>query len=80
MVDCPAASARDRKNQDLTPGPEDLTPRPERGVTVFLVEQNARQTLAIADCGYVLAKGKVVAAGTAAELGRAREVHEAYFS
>ena len=49
----------------------------ERGVTVFLVEQNARQTLAIADYGYVLAKGKVVAAGTPAELGRAREVHEA---
>ena len=44
-----------------------------------MVEQNARQTLAIADCGYVLAKGRVVAAGTAAELGRAREVHEAYF-
>jgi branched-chain amino acid transport system ATP-binding protein len=51
----------------------------ERGVTVFLVEQNARQTLAIADYGYVLAKGQVVAAGTPAELGRAREVHEAYF-
>jgi branched-chain amino acid transport system ATP-binding protein len=51
----------------------------ERGVTVFLVEQNARQTLAIADYGYVLAKGKVVAAGTPAELGRAHEVHEAYF-
>jgi branched-chain amino acid transport system ATP-binding protein len=50
-----------------------------RGITVFLVEQNARQTLAIADYGYVLAKGKVVAAGTPAELGRAREVHEAYF-
>jgi branched-chain amino acid transport system ATP-binding protein len=51
----------------------------ERGVTVFLVEQNARQTLAIADRGYVLAKGQVVASGTSAELGRAREVHEAYF-
>jgi branched-chain amino acid transport system ATP-binding protein len=51
----------------------------ERGVTVFLVEQNARQTLAVADYGYVLAKGRVVTAGTAAELGRAREVHEAYF-
>ena len=51
----------------------------ERGITVFLVEQNARQTLAIADRGYVLAKGRVVASGTAAELGRAREVHEAYF-
>lgn len=51
----------------------------ERGVTVFLVEQNARQTLAIADRGYVLAKGRVVAAGTSTELARAREVHEAYF-
>jgi branched-chain amino acid transport system ATP-binding protein len=51
----------------------------ERGVTVFLVEQNARQTLAIADYGYVLAKGRVVASGTPEELGRAREVHEAYF-
>jgi len=51
----------------------------EQGVTVFLVEQNARQTLAIADRGYVLAKGRVVASGTSAELSRAREVHQAYF-
>jgi branched-chain amino acid transport system ATP-binding protein len=51
----------------------------EQGVTVFLVEQNARQTLAIADRGYVLANGRVVASGTSAELGRSREVHEAYF-
>jgi branched-chain amino acid transport system ATP-binding protein len=51
----------------------------ERGVTVFLVEQNAHQTLAIADFGYVLAKGRVVAAGTAAELKESREVHAAYF-
>ena len=51
----------------------------EQGVTVFLVEQNARQTLAIADYGYVLAKGQVVAAGTPAELGRTREVYAAYF-
>jgi branched-chain amino acid transport system ATP-binding protein len=51
----------------------------EQGVTVFLVEQNARQTLAIADRGYVLAKGRVVASGTSAELARSREVHEAYF-
>ena len=34
-----------------------------RGVTVFLVEQNVHQTLAIADYGYVLAKGRVVAEG-----------------
>jgi branched-chain amino acid transport system ATP-binding protein len=51
----------------------------EQGITIFLVEQNVHQTLAIADYGYVLSKGRVVAAGTAAELGRTTEVHQAYF-
>jgi branched-chain amino acid transport system ATP-binding protein len=51
----------------------------ERGVTVFLVEQNVRQTLAIADYGYVLSKGRVVAEGAPADLGQSAEVHQAYF-
>ncbi|MCP3677214.1 MAG: ATP-binding cassette domain-containing protein, partial [Deltaproteobacteria bacterium] len=51
----------------------------ERGVTIFLVEQNAHQTLAIADYGYVLSKGRLVAAGTAEELRESEEVHQAYF-
>jgi branched-chain amino acid transport system ATP-binding protein len=51
----------------------------EQGISVFLVEQNVHQTLAICDYGYVLSKGRVVAAGTAAELRETREVHEAYF-
>ncbi|MFQ5766122.1 MAG: ABC transporter ATP-binding protein, partial [Rhodospirillales bacterium] len=51
----------------------------EQGITVFLVEQNVHQTLAIADYGYVLSKGRVVAHGTPEVLGRTREVHEAYF-
>ncbi len=51
----------------------------EQGITVFLVEQNVHQTLAIADYGYVLSKGRVVAAGTPGELGQTREVHQAYF-
>jgi branched-chain amino acid transport system ATP-binding protein len=51
----------------------------ERGITVFLVEQNVRQTLAIATWGYVLAKGRVVASGTPAELMEQEEVREAYF-
>ena len=49
----------------------------QRGITVFLVEQNVRQTLAIADYGYVLSKGRVVAAGTPDELRETKEVHEA---
>jgi branched-chain amino acid transport system ATP-binding protein len=51
----------------------------ERGITVFLVEQNVRQTLAVAHYGYVLAKGRVVAAGTPGELASHREVQAAYF-
>jgi branched-chain amino acid transport system ATP-binding protein len=51
----------------------------ERGVTVFLVEQNVHQTLAIADYGYVLSKGQVVAEGAPDALARNPEVHQAYF-
>jgi branched-chain amino acid transport system ATP-binding protein len=51
----------------------------ERGITVFLVEQNVRQTLAISQQGYVLSKGRVVAAGTPGELADRAEVREAYF-
>jgi len=51
----------------------------EQGITVFLVEQNVHQTLAISDFGYVLSKGRVVASGTPAQLSKTKEVHEAYF-
>ena len=33
----------------------------DRGITVFLVEQNVHQTLAISHHGYVLSKGRVIA-------------------
>jgi branched-chain amino acid transport system ATP-binding protein len=46
---------------------------------VFLVEQNVHQTLAISHYGYVLAKGRVVAAGRPEELATRTEVREAYF-
>jgi branched-chain amino acid transport system ATP-binding protein len=51
----------------------------ERGITVFLVEQNVHQTLAISHYGYVLSKGRVVAGGTPEELASRDEVREAYF-
>ena len=51
----------------------------ERGITVFLVEQNVHQTLAIAHFGYVLSQGRVAAAGTPAELAANAEMREAYF-
>src|SRR6266853_5808968 len=51
----------------------------EQGVTVFLVEQNVHQTLAIAHRGYMLSKGRVVAKGTAQDLLANEQVREAYF-
>ncbi len=49
-----------------------------QGTTVFLVEQNARKTLALAHHGYLLQKGEIVGAGTAAELGESDIVRHAY--
>lgn len=51
----------------------------EQGITVFLVEQNVHQTLAIADYGYVMAKGRITASGTAEELRSNKDVQQAYF-
>ena len=49
------------------------------GITVLLVEQNVRQTLAIAHYGYVLSQGRLVGQGTAQQLGDNEEVRAAYF-
>ena len=49
------------------------------GITVLLVEQNARQTLAISHHGYVLSQGRVVAQGTAQALAGNDQVRSAYF-
>jgi branched-chain amino acid transport system ATP-binding protein len=48
------------------------------GVTVLLVEQNARRALAIAHRGYVLESGRIVLAGAAAELMANPDIKEFY--
>jgi len=50
----------------------------QRGTTVLLVEQNARQALAIADRGYVLETGELRFSGTGRELLDNPAVVEAY--
>jgi branched-chain amino acid transport system ATP-binding protein len=50
----------------------------QQGVTVLLVEQNARLALKLADRGYVLEQGRVVGSGTGAELLADVGVQRAY--
>ena len=55
-----------------------VTLRDSLGLTVLLVEQNARSALKIADRGYVLETGRVILQGQAAELLANRDVQRAY--
>ena len=48
------------------------------GTTIFLVDQNARAALAIADRAYVLETGRVTLSGTGRELLASPEVQSAY--
>lgn len=50
----------------------------KEGVTILLVEQNVRQTLAFCDRAYVLENGRVVLQGQGQELMANRYVKEAY--
>ena len=50
----------------------------KEGVTVMLVEQNVRQTLAMCDRAYVLENGRIVLQGTGNELSNDPHVKEAY--
>ena len=52
--------------------------RNEFGLTVLLVEQNARSALKISDSGYVLETGRVVLQGAAEDLLSNRDVQRAY--
>ena len=48
------------------------------GLTILIVEQNARAVLRIADRGYVLETGKIILQGTASELLEDHDVKRAY--
>ncbi|WP_198470591.1 ATP-binding cassette domain-containing protein [Acetomicrobium sp. S15 = DSM 107314] len=50
----------------------------EQGVTVLLVEQNVRQSLSLADRGYVLENGRIVMEGPSAALLADDRLRQAY--
>lgn len=55
-----------------------ITGLKQQGVTILLVEQNARMALEIAERGYVIETGQIVVQGPSEELLRNREVERAY--
>ena len=50
----------------------------DRGITVLLVEQNARKALGICDYAYVLENGKISLQGSGSDLLQSDEVRKAY--
>jgi len=50
------------------------------GTSILLIEQNARQALAICDRGYILQKGKIVLSGPKEQLVSDQSVQKAYFA
>jgi acyl-CoA reductase-like NAD-dependent aldehyde dehydrogenase/ABC-type branched-subunit amino acid transport system ATPase component len=50
----------------------------DAGTTVLMVEQNVRKALAVADRGYVMERGQLVASGPASLLARSTVIRQAY--
>ena len=50
----------------------------EQGITIFMVEQNVRRTLATADRAYVLENGRIVLEGKGKDLLQDEQVKKAY--
>ena len=50
----------------------------DSGITVLLIEQNAKKALSICDHAYVLENGRIKLSGTGEELLASDEVRKAY--
>lgn len=57
---------------------EVLTQISKRGITILLVEQNVKQSLAIADSAFVLKNGRLALSGKASEVANDPTLHQAY--
>jgi branched-chain amino acid transport system ATP-binding protein len=75
MMDEPSLGTAPRVVQDIYRAVADLK---HRGLTILLIEQNARMALSLADRAYVLETGQMVVEGTSEELCNNPEVQRAY--
>lgn len=83
LMAAPTLMLLDEPSLGLAPKPTDdvfslIASLPADGTTVLLVEQNLHRALAIADRGYVIESGRVVAEGPAAALARDKRVAALY--
>lgn len=75
MLDEPSLGLAPLVMQDIF---RQLTALRDNGVSILLVEQNARAALAVADYAYVLEGGEITLHGPAADLARDPRVIDAY--
>ena len=75
MLDEPSLGLAPRIVRDVL---EKVSQLRETGVSILIVEQNARAALQIADYGYVLESGAVAMEGPAAELAGDKHIIETY--
>jgi branched-chain amino acid transport system ATP-binding protein len=75
LIDEPSLGLAPRVTRDVF---DLLVALRREGVTILLVEQNARAALAIADRAYALQNGRVVLSGGANELQNDARIQEAY--
>ena len=83
LMACPTLLMLDEPSMGLAPLLveqifEIITELHETGVTILLVEQNARMALSVADRGYVLETGRIVATDAADKLLDDEAVRKAY--
>jgi branched-chain amino acid transport system ATP-binding protein len=83
LMSAPQALLLDEPSLGLAPNIVDqifdlIVELKRRGVTILLVEQNVELSLAIADRGYLLASGRIVAGGTTSELMSTGRLERAY--
>src|SRR5262245_55695515 len=83
LMSAPQALLLDEPSLGLAPNIVDqifdlIVELKRRGVTILLVEQNVELSLAIADRGYLLASGRIVAGGTTSELISTGRLERAY--
>jgi branched-chain amino acid transport system ATP-binding protein len=77
MLDEPSLGLAPLIVRDVFRGLMDL--RQRFGLTIVLAEQNARNALRVADRGYVLSRGELVAEGSSDHLRASRSIEDAYF-